>query len=346
MRLKEIKMKRVTVIALLIFPIAVFFVFLVYIAFWPNVKLKSSADEFIYIRNSASFNQVMDAIENQNILKTTWTFKFLAIRKNYPETIKPGRYKTNNGMNNNALINLLRSGKQTPVNVIIKNFNTPEEMAGSVSQNIEADSAEIVNLLYDRKFCEQNGINHRQAPTHLLANTYRFFWNTNASMFLKRMFQESEIFWTKERTVKAKEIGLSKSEVVILASIVEKETAKTEEMQRIAGVYMNRLNHNWPLQADPTIVFASTDFKTNRVTKKHIEVDSPYNTYLVTGLPPGPICIPSPQTVDAVLNYENHRYFYFVAKDDFSGYHQFSRTLDEHNLYAFKYRKALKKLKK
>lgn len=338
--------KRLFFLGLLLFPLLVFLLLFVFVAYRPNVNFEPGKESYIYIRNNDTFEKVVKNLKEHNILKTEWTFRILAQKKNYPEKIKPGRYLIRKSMSNNSLINLLRSGKQEAMNVVIRNFNTIHEMAGSVSKSIEADSAGIVNLLFDKNFCLENGVNPRYSSTYLIADTYKFFWNTPASDFLKRMFREYRNFWNEERKKQAEEIGLTRHEVAILASIVEKETSKRDEMQRIAGVYMNRLRNGWPLQADPTLVFASTDFGTNRVTKKHIDVDSPYNTYQNPGLPPGPICIPSAVTLDAVLNYESHRYFYFVAKDDLTGYHQFSRSLDEHNLYAAKYRKAIKKLRK
>jgi UPF0755 protein len=183
-----------------------------------------------------------------------------------------------------------------------------------------------------------------QAFVLFIPNTYDFFWNTSADQFIRRMAEEQKKFWNSSRKEKAENAGLDIKNVIILASIVEKETVKDKEKPLIAAVYMNRLKKNWPLQADPTLIYAWNDFSIKRVLNKHKEIDSPYNTYLHTGLPPGPICLPSVSSIDAVLNHAANDFIYFCAKEDLSGYHNFAVTLDEHNRNAARYQAALKKL--
>ena len=214
-------------------------------------------------------------------------------------------------------------------------------LAGRISRQIEADSIAIVRLLNNTDSLAAWGFNLQTIPALFLPNTYEFYWNTDAWQFTKKMRQEYDKYWTEERKDKAKAIGLSPIQVSILASIVDKETNKTDEMARIAGVYLNRLRDGWLLQADPTLVFAIGDFEIRRVLNIHKEVESPYNTYKYKGLPPGPICIPSLQSINAVLNAEKHNYYYFCAKEDFSGYHVFAKTLTEHNRNAQRYQHAL-----
>jgi UPF0755 protein len=268
----------------------------------------------------------------------------VARRKHYPGRLKPGRYRLRDGMSNNDLVNLLRSGKQEPVRVTFLNIRSMEELAGRISRQIEADSLSILKLLRDKDYLEQFGVNPLNSFVLFIPNTYEFYWNTTAARFVTRMAREKAKFWNKTRIEKCRLTGLSISQVVTLASIVDKETNKDDEKPIIAGVYINRLREGWPLQADPTIIFAWNDYTIKRVLTNHLQINSPYNTYIYAGLPPGPICIPSISSIDAVLNSQHHDYYYFCAKDDLSGYHVFARTLAEHNRNAKKYQKAVKKL--
>jgi UPF0755 protein len=244
-------------------------------------------------------------------------------------------------MSNDKLINMLRLGEQFPVNVVFNNIRLKTEFAKKISLQLEADSAGIMQVLNDSSYQAGLGLDTETALTLFIPNTYEFFWNTDAMQFMERMRRENRIFWDGEREQKAEGIGMSKAEVVILASIVEKETNKNDEKATIAGVYLNRLKRGWLLQADPTLVYASGDFGLTRVLNVHKNIDSPYNTYKYGGLPPGPICIPSIASIDAVLNAEDHEYLFFCAKDDLSGYHVFARSITQHNRNARKYRRAI-----
>lgn len=309
----------------------------------PNVKLQNNDSEFIYIPSGSYYTDVLEILKNSKILVNEESFKWVAEKKKYPNNVKAGKYRVKNNMSNNQLVNLLRSGNQTPVKLVFNKIRTKDKFAGIIANQIEADSAEILNLLNDEAFLGGYEKNSTTAFCMLIPNTYEFFWNTDAIDFIKRMAKEHKRFWNDERMKKAEKLGLSPNEVYTLASIVEEETIKNDEKQRLAGVYYNRLKKRIRLGADPTVRFALNDFNIKRVLNKHLTYDSPYNTYKYYGLPPGPICIPSISSIDAVLNLEKHSYLYFCAKDDFSGYHAFAKTLQQHNANARKYHRFLNK---
>jgi len=296
---------------------------------------------YLHIPTGANMEDVMQRISQQQLLEDVDEFKWLAQKKNYPNHIHPGRYRIEKQMSNNALINRLRSGQQEPVDLTFNNIRTKEQLAGVVSDYIEADSSALLSLMNDRKFLRQFDMTPRTAAAMFIPNTYEFWWNTSAREFIKRMHREYDRFWGEEKQEKAREISLTPVEVTTLASIVDEETIHDDEMPDIAGVYINRLNRGMRLQADPTIKFAINDFTIKRVLKKHLETDSPYNTYRNAGLPPGPISIPSIAAIESVLNYNDHNYLYFAAKPDFSGYHNFSRSHRQHINNARKYQRAL-----
>lgn len=310
-----------------------------------NVWIPEGKATSVYIPTGADFDDVSQELYGKGIIIDRNTFEWLAVRKKYPELVKPGHFVIHEGMSNDQLINMLRLGHQVPINVTFNNIRTKEILAERVSTQIEADSASIMALLNDANYMAEMGLETEEALTMIIPNTYEFYWNTSAEQFMERMYKEYNAFWDNGRVNMAENIDLSKPEVSILASIVEKETNKNDEKDVIAGVYINRLNKNWLLQADPTLVYASGDFGLTRVLNVHKEIDSPYNTYMYAGLPPGPICIPSIASIDAVLNYDKNDYFFFCAKDDFSGYHVFAKSITQHNKNARKYHKALKNRK-
>ena len=307
----------------------------------PNVMTPEKKDYSLYIPTGATFEQVKDSLYLHNLINNRNSFEWVCRQKDYPEHVRPGRYVLQNGMSNYKLCNMLRGGLQTPVQVKFNNIRDIKGLSGRIGRQIEADSIELLRYFGDQGAIERLGFNLQTIPVMFLPNTYEFYWNTNAEQFAERMKTEYDKFWDKDRMAKASSIGLSPVQVSILASIVDKETNKTDEMPRIAGVYLNRLKSGWLLQADPTLVFALGDFELKRVLNVHKEVESPYNTYKYPGLPPGPICIPSLASINAVLNAESHNYFYFCAKEDFSGYHNFAKTLTEHNQNALRYQRAL-----
>ena len=312
--------------------------------FQPNVTTGNQPTAYIYIHTGADFPAVKNLLSGHHYLRDLKSFEWVAQKKKYDMKVRPGRYKICYGMNNNELVNLLRSGKQEPVRVILQNVRTPEELAGKIASQIEGDSISILNLLRDPDYLWEFGAGPATIFTLFIPNTYEFLWNTTADQFIRRMYKERQKFWNDERLTQMSQEGLDIPGVITLASILEKETAKNTEKPVIAGVYLNRIRKSWPLQADPTLIFAWNDYTIKRVLNKHKEINSPYNTYKYTGLPPGPICLPSVSSIDAVLNYEKHGYMYLCAKDDLSGYHNFAVTLAEHNRNAERYQAALKRL--
>ena len=306
-----------------------------------NVWTPDGEPMSIYIGSDDNFEDVKETLYSKGIILNRTSFEWLAERKKYPELVKPGHYIVKEGMSNDELINMLRLGVQSPVHVIFNNIRTKEQLAQKISTQIEADSSSLIKILNDSVYLASIGLVPENALTLFVPNTYEFFWNTSANQFMERMHREYQSFWSGERDEKAADLEMSRPEVVILASIVEKETNKNDEKARISEVYMNRLERNWLLQADPTLVYASGDFGLTRVLNVHKEIESPYNTYKYPGLPPGPICIPSIASVDAVLNTEDHDYLFFCAKDDLSGYHVFARSITQHNRNARRYRRAI-----
>jgi len=311
--------------------------------FSPSVVIENLNDNYINIPTGSEYEDVRKIIIDGSLIKNIKAFDWVAKRKNYSSFIHPGHYEFKDGLNNNDLINLLRSGIQTPVNLIFNNIRSLEKLSSIVAGQIEADSSEIIDLLLDENYISQFKFSHETVMGAFIPNTYEFYWNTSASGFVERMIDEYEKFWNKERKDKATDKSLTIKQVSVLASIVDGETVRETEKTRIAGVYLNRLKRGIRLQADPTIIFAIGNFSRNRVLKADLQVDSPYNTYKYAGLPPGPISIPSVSGIDAVLNAEDHSFLYFCARADMSGYHHFSKSLREHNRYAYKYRQALNK---
>ena len=241
------------------------------------------------------------------------------------------------------VVTMLRGGMQAPLNLRINNIRTIDQLAGRLASQIEADSSTLYRWLASDSVAQNYGFTAESFIAMFIPNTYQVYWTISPEALLKRMKREYDRFWTRERENCLSRTGLSKIEVSILASIVSQETEKADEMPVIAGVYINRLRRNMLLQADPTVKFAVGDFTLRRILKKHLRIDSPYNTYLYPGLPPGPICMPSIAAIDAVLNYQEHDWLYFCAKGDFSGYHNFARTLTEHNRNARAYARSLDK---
>ena len=307
-----------------------------------NVEIEDKEFEFILIPTASSFDDLIQIFEQQHLLNDIESFKKVAGLKSFVN-VKSGRYKILNHMNNNALIDMLRIGDQVPVNITFNHVRNLEQLAGKISRNLEMDSLQLVQVLQSPETQKKYGFNSATFISMFIANTYQVFWNITIEQFIQRMANEYKIFWNKKRKRKAQKIGLSQSEVATLASIVQMESVKKDEQAKIAGVYMNRLKKGMPLQADPTVIFALGDFSIKRVLSKHLSINSPYNTYKYKGLPPGPIYLSSPSTLDAVLNYESHHYLYFCAKEDFSGYHNFANNYRQHINNAKHYQRALNK---
>jgi len=300
-------------------------------------------ETYIYIATGSEYDDVLEMLKEKNIIMDAESFDWVARQMNYDKMVKPGRYLISGEISSNKdLVALLRSGKQSPVKVKINNIRNFTQLAGKVSGYIEADSLELFNILISPEITEKYGFTRETFLTMFIPDTYEFYWNTSAEQFIERMAEEYKNFWTQTRKAKAAELGFSQSQVSTLASIVQEEQNKfSGERPIIAGLYINRIRQGMPLQADPTLKFAWNDFSIKRVLDRHKEINSPYNTYKNAGLPPGPICLPEVSSIDAVLNYEQHDYIYMCAKEDFSGYHNFAKTYQQHLINARKYQEEL-----
>ncbi|MBT8288262.1 MAG: endolytic transglycosylase MltG [Flavobacteriaceae bacterium] len=340
MNIKKIALAAVLV-GLVIFA---FFAYYVYKAMFVENTVFNNDQACLFIPSDATYQEVrQDLIP---LLQNMKTFDALAKRKKYVNNVKAGRYCIKNGMTNNDIINTIRSQNQ-PIRISFNNQNTIEELAGRVAEQIEADSLSLQEAMTDSIFMSKNGFKSEMALGLYIPNSYEFFWNTDAKGFRDRMLKEFRQFWSGSRQGKADQINLTIDEVMTLASIVHEESKQASEQARIAGVYINRLRSNWPLQADPTLKFAAyqlPEFKNTlikRVLNVHKEIDSPYNTYKYSGLPPGPIGMPDISAIDAVLNYEEHDYYFFAADPDRPGFHRFARTLSQHARNAREYQQYL-----
>lgn len=309
----------------------------------PNVKT-GQKDYIIYIPTGSDFINILDTLQQRNLLKNYASFQWLAQSMRYKQNVKPGRYLLKENMSNRQLIAHLRSGAQEPVKLTFSTMRTIDELAEKVSTVLEPGESEFSSSFKDESLLEKLGYTRLNLLTLFIPNTYQFHWNTTVDQFIERMRKEHDRFWSKEnRREKIKGYNLNPTEVYTLASIVEKESINDGEKPRIAGVYLNRLKQNIKLQADPTVVFATGNFSLNRILYQHLNYDSPYNTYLYPGLPPGPICMPSIASLDAVINAEQHDYLFFCARPDNSGLHAFAKTLAGHNENARRFHAWLNK---
>lgn len=304
----------------------------------PSVTDKQ---EYLYIKTEDTFEDVLQTVTEQQIVKNPTFFQYIAEAMEYPANVKPGRYKLTRGMSNRQLIGNLRGGYQEAVRFRFENIRLKENFAALLGKNFEADSSTFIEILNNEEVAESYGFNSENFFSMFIPNTYEIYWNTAPNKIVARFHDEYNKFWTSARIEKAEAINLTPQEVSVLASIVKGEALHTDEMPEIAGLYLNRLDRGMLLQADPTVIFANDDFTIRRVLNKHLTIDNPYNTYRYKGLPPGPIMLPSIASIDAVLNYNKHDYIYMCAKDDFSGYHNFAKTQREHLVNARKFQRAL-----
>ncbi|MFK7934881.1 MAG: endolytic transglycosylase MltG [Saprospiraceae bacterium] len=312
--------------------------------FLPNVPAELTS-EYINIPTNSSYDQVLSLLSNGGFLIDADAFTELAERMAYKRnTMRSGRYKIKPNWSNYDLVRHLRGGEQAPVKVTFSMARVSEEVAGKVAEFIEADSSQLVAIFQDTKYLQSIDFTPETLMSLFVPNTYEMYWNSSPEAFMKRMLKEHDKFWGKNsRLAKAEKLGMTPAEVYTIASIVERETNHKSEKPRMAGVYVNRLKRGIPLQADPTAVFATRDFSARRVLNKHIEFDSPYNTYMYAGLPPGPISMASISSIDGVLNAEDHKYIYFCAYGDGTGKHAFAKTLAQHNQNARNYAANLRK---
>ncbi|MBK0401799.1 endolytic transglycosylase MltG [Adhaeribacter sp. BT258] len=328
-------------LVLLLFLFVSFSYYAYQIMYTDNVDTKGKPT-YVRIRKDQSYEAVMDSIEAKGVIIDKLAFRFMAKLMNYDKLVKPGHYQIPDNATNYQLIGILRSGRQTPIKLTFNNIRLKDDLAAKLAGYLDAEEDEFREMFNDEEYLKQFGFTPETIMLMFIPNTYELYWNTTPEQLMERMKKEYDKFWTAERIAKAKKQGLTKKEVSVLASIVEAEQNQhPDERPRIAGAYLNRLKRGMALEADPTVVFAVGDFSIRRVLNKHLQTDSPYNTYKYKGLPPGPINLPAIPSIDAVLNPENHKYIYFCAKEDFSGYHSFAETFPEHLANARRYQKAL-----
>ncbi len=315
-----------------------------HLVYQPNVSLQGKNADYFYIHTGSTFTEVVNNLSEQRFLINQASFERLSELKGYRTRIKPGRYRIKDRMNNNQLINMLRGGLQEPVQITFNSIRTKEQLASRIGKKLEADSLQIMEILNKDDFIAKYGFTKENSLTLFIPNTYEMYWNTSAGEFMERMIREYKNFWTDNRKAKARKLNLTQPEVSILASVVQAEQSRfDDEKPVIAGLYINRLKSGMPLQSDPTLIYALGDFTINRVLSGDKTIDSPYNTYKHSGLPPGPICLPEISSLEAVLNYRKNNYLYMCAKEDFSCRHNFSETMEQHSLNAKRYREALDK---
>ncbi|MDD3787234.1 MAG: endolytic transglycosylase MltG [Petrimonas sp.] len=296
---------------------------------------------YIFVDERENFEDVVAQLKEKAGLPSEKIFRILADRMNYPSNVKTGRYAVKDGMTMPDIIRVLRAGDQTPVNLTFNNMRTKANLAGRIAQQLMMDSVSLLNALNDTAKINALGFNGNTVIAMFIPNTYQVYWDTDIDKLLARMKREYNAFWTDDRKTKAKKLGLSPVQVSTLASIVEEEATYADEYPIVAGLYLNRLKKGMKLEADPTVKYAVGDFGLRRILFKHLEVESPYNTYLHTGLPPGPIRVPSIKGIDAVLSPNQNNYLFMCAKDDLSGRHNFATTHAEHARNAAAYQRAL-----
>ncbi|MBC8342894.1 MAG: endolytic transglycosylase MltG [Bacteroidetes bacterium] len=333
---------------LIVFIILAFIVLLVGYKFYlgifsPNLNPDYVTEHsVIEIPTESSYEDVLKLLRKDSILLDFRSFKWVAKKMNYPNHVYGGRYPVNREMNNYDLIRMLRAGENAPFMVTIDKHRTIYDLAGGVSAQLEIDSAEIVEHILNKRFLEKHKLNQDNVLSFFVPNTYEFYWNISLKKFFQRMQKEGDKYWTEEKIEKASNLRFTKAELYTLASIVQEEAAHESELERIAGVYLNRIRKNMPLQADPTIKYLIKDRNDQKLYLNDYEIVSPYNTYKNSGLPPGPITMARMSAMDAVLNAERHDFLYFCAKADGSGFHEFSTNYRQHTNYRNLYLRSKK----
>ena len=317
------------------------FSFYFYQVFYGANILIERENTIVTIHYGEGFDEVRNKFYDAQVINDVISFSFVSKALGYQEAVKPGVYYLKTGMSNIETVRMLRAGDQTPVRITFNNVRLKSELAEKITDNTGIEPEAFEALLNDDAFLADYGVNSENVMTLFLPNTYEVYWTIKPEELFSKMAEEHKKFWTADRIAKAKVLNLTPVQVSVLASIVQAESIKNDERPTIAGLYLNRLERNIALQADPTLVYALGDFTIQRVLNEHKRVQSPYNTYLNRGLPPGPINLPTISSIDAVLNYEKHDYIYMCAKEDFSGYHRFAKTLVQHNKNAALFQRAL-----
>jgi UPF0755 protein len=310
------------------------------ICYSPNI-LVGKEDRLFIVPENANFKGIQQKLHEGDYVQDLLSFSFLARLSGYDDEIKPGRYILRRSMTNLQALRVLRSGKQEPVKITFNNVRLISDLSEKITRNLGMSPAEFEAAVVKFAMSNSYGFNKDNVMAMFIPNTYEVYYNVAPERLVEKMHDEYEKFWTDVRKEKAKLVGLTPIEISILASVVQAETIKSAEAPIIAGLYLNRLRKGIALQADPTLVFAVGDFSLKRVLNEHKQIDSPYNTYLYPGLPPGPINMPSINSLEAVLNYTKSDYYYMCAKEDFSGNHNFTNSYEEHMKNASRYQKAL-----
>jgi UPF0755 protein len=305
--------------------------------FGPSVT--APEDKFLYIKTGSTFGQVKDELLSKNIISSTRWFDWTAGALKF-NTVRAGKYEIKKGMSLFELIRVLKNGRQTPVKLVITKLRLKEDFARKLGQQFEFDSLAAIQFLTNNDSLKAFGVDSNTVMATVMPNTYSFYWNSDPKMVYQKLYDHWKKFWNDERKKKANDIQLSPIEVSTLASIVDEEVNLKSEKEKISSVYLNRLHKNMNMQACPTIKYALRDFALTRIYQKHLTVQSPYNTYINEGLPPGPVCTPQPETIDIVLNAPQTDYLYFVANSDFSGTHIYTTNYDDHLKFAKKFAEA------
>lgn len=306
-----------------------------------NLKNTETGTHDLYVKSSWTYDSLYADLSSQLI--NPGAFDKVARKMNLPNKVVSGYYSFPDSLGNRSLIQLLRAGKTSDVKVILTGSVKRKQILPKIAENLEIDSMQLIRLINNKAFLDSLNYNEENWPCMFVANTYFFNWSTNSRDVVNRFLSERNSFWDDARRSQAQKLGLTPNEVIILASIVDAETMMDTELPLIAGVYLNRLQQNWPLGADPTIRYLISEEGRQRVLYADLEIESPYNTYKSLGLPPGPILLPSTKAINAVLNAESTEYMFFCAKPDFSGYHAFARTNAEHERNRSAYRRELNK---
>ena len=327
-------------ILLVLFILLLFAAGTAYFIFGKATGFQSSKYD-LYIATGMQYAELDSILVKDDVIKYPAIFSRFAKWADYSANMKAGKYEILQGMSLFEILKMLRNGRQVPVNLVITKLRTKEDLAGLVGRKFECDSISFLHFLNNKDTLKKYDLDTNTVMTAIFPNTYTYFWNTTASRIFKKMEAEASSFWTDDRLKEAAALHLNPVSAYTLASIVEEETTKKEDKPKIASVYLNRLSAGMHLAADPTVKFALRRFDLKRVYEKYLLVESPYNTYRNAGLPPGPICTPSMETLDAVLHAPETKYFYFVAKPDFSGYSNFAETFPEHMKNAKAYQKSL-----
>lgn len=308
----------------------------------PGTAFNDKEKYFTIAEGKTDEASVLEVVKKKYIVKNTWLFSIVASQMHLWTKIKPGKYEVKRGDNMITIIKSLKNNHQAQINLVINKLRVKEDLAKLISKNFMSDSSEVMNFLNSPDSLKPYQLDTSTIFTMIIPDTYKFYWNTSLRKIFNRLHDASIGFWNENgRKEKAKKLGFTPTQAYILSSIIEEETNKDDDRAKIASVYMNRLNKNMALQACPTIKYAMKDFSLTRIYEKYLLNPSPYNTYHHKGLPPGPICTPSPKTINIVLDAPRTDYMYFVAKSDFSGYSHFSTTYAEHDKYAKEYQKAL-----